>query len=86
MVVGTVHCPSQASSAEQLFKLTNIVLDEAQLQPSLMLHYQDVFEQKYIRKVQIITRLKSAISENSADLLLYYQPKLHIKSLKVNAV
>lgn len=86
MVLGTVHCPSQANSAEQLFKLTNIVLDEAQLQASFMLHYQDIFEQKYIRRVQIITRLKSALTENSADLFLYYQPKLHLKTQKVNAV
>jgi diguanylate cyclase (GGDEF)-like protein len=86
VVIGIVHCPSQAKSAEQLFKLINIVVDEAQLAPSLMLHYQDVFEQKYIRRVQIITRLKTALSEKSSDLFLYYQPKLHIKSQKVNAV
>ena len=86
MVIGTVHCPSQANSAEHLFKLTNIVLDEAQLVPSLMLHYKEAFEQKYLRRVQIITKLKTAISENSADLFLYYQPKLHIESQTVNAV
>lgn len=86
MALGTVHCPSQAKSAEQLYKLTNIVLDEAQLEPSLMLHYQDVFEQKYVRRVQIITRLKNALSENSPNLFLYYQPKLHIASQRVKAV
>jgi diguanylate cyclase (GGDEF)-like protein len=86
MVLGTVHCPSQAASAEQLYKLSNIVLDEAQLQPNLMLHYQDVFEQKYIRRVQIITRLKTALNENSPNLFLYYQPKFHIASQKFNAV
>jgi diguanylate cyclase (GGDEF)-like protein len=85
VVIGTVHCPSQADSAEQLYRLTNIVLDEAQLQPSLMLHYQDIFEQKYIRRVNIITRLKTALSENSPNLFLYYQPKLHIESQTVNA-
>lgn len=86
MIIGTVHCPSQAHSAEQLFKLTNIVLDEAKLKPLQMLHYQDEFEQKYVRRLLIITKLKKALAENSSDLFLYYQPKLHLESEKIRSV
>jgi len=86
VALGTVHCPSQANSAEQLLKLTNIVLDEAKLQPLHMLHYQEEFEQKYIRRVLIITKLRKALTEGTNDLFLYYQPKLHIESEQVNAV
>lgn len=86
VTLGTVECPDQADSAEQLLKLTNIVLDEAKLQPSRMLHYQEEFEQKYIRRLLIITKLKKALTENSSDLFLYYQPKLHLESERVKSV
>jgi diguanylate cyclase (GGDEF)-like protein len=86
VTLGTVECPDQADSAEQLLKLTNIVLDEAKLQPSRMLHYQEEFEQKYIRRLLIITKLKQALTENSSDLFLYYQPKLHLESERVKSV
>jgi diguanylate cyclase (GGDEF)-like protein len=86
VTLGTVQCPNQADSAEQLLKLTNIVLDEAKLQPSRMLHYQEEFEQKYIRRLLIITKLKQALTENSSDLFLYYQPKLHLESEQVKSV
>lgn len=86
VTLGTVLCPSQADSAEQLLKLTNIVLDEAKLHPLHMLHYQEEFEQKYIRRLLIITKLKQALTENSSDLFLYYQPKLHLESEQVKSV
>lgn len=86
VTLGTVQCPSQADSAEQLLKLTNIVLDEAKLHPLHMLHYQEEFEQKYIRRLLIITKLKQALTENSSDLFLYYQPKLHLESEQVKSV
>ncbi len=85
VAMGIVNCPSQASSAELLFKRTNIVLDEAQLQTSLMLEYAPELEQKYVRRVQIMSRLKRALMSNSSDLALYYQPKLHLSSQRVNA-
>ena len=86
VTLGTVLCPSQADSAEQLLKLTNIVLDEAKLHPLRMLPYQEEFEQKYVRRLLIITKLKQALTENSSDLFLYYQPKLHLESEQVKSV
>lgn len=81
-----IQCPEQADNAEAVFKRLNIVLDEAQLQSSRMLSYEDKFEHKYIRRLKIITQLKKALLCNSPDLSLHYQPKLHLASQHVNSV
>lgn len=86
LAMGEVHYPKQAHSAEQLFKRTNIVLDEAKQYSHQVLQYQEIFEQKYIRRVQIISKLKRAILDDSQSLSLHYQPKLHIPTQQINAV
>lgn len=85
LAIGTIACPTHASSAEHLFRLSNIVIDEALLDTTGIVDYQDQFEQKYIRRVQIISRLKQALENNSDHLALHYQPKLHLESQTVRS-
>ena len=82
----SILCPQQAENAELVFKRLNISLDEAQLSPTRLLAFEEKFEDKYVRRLKIITQLKMALASNSDDLSLNYQAKLHLSSQQVNSV
>ncbi|MGB3725441.1 MAG: EAL domain-containing protein [Glaciecola sp.] len=86
LALASIACPQQASNAESVFKRLNIVIDESQLVNSRRLLFDDKFEHKYARRLKIITQLKKALQCNSSDLSLNYQPKLSVKTQRVNAV
>ncbi len=84
--VGYVCCPDQANNALELLKRINIVLDQAKLSPSRLMHYSHELEEKYERRLQIFTKLKKAIISDSDNLSMVYQPKLHIREQRVSSV
>lgn len=86
LALASISCPSQADNAETVFKRLNIVLDEAQVDLHRILCFEDKYEHKYARRLKIIARLKKALSSNSPDLSLHYQPKLDLGSQQVHAV
>jgi predicted signal transduction protein with EAL and GGDEF domain len=80
VVIGLVECPKHATTAEELFRRMNIVLDEAKKSCDLILYYDESFEQRYLRRLSIITELKKTLSDHPEELSLYYQPKLNLVS------
>jgi len=60
-------------------------LDQAKQSTNKILVFKAEYEEKYSRKIQIITKLKQALNEDSSDLALFYQPKLHLNSQKINS-
>ena len=53
-----LDCPSNAESAEDLFRKINIVTDEANRSGNWLVQYNDDLEKHYLRRLAIITELK----------------------------
>ena len=85
VAIGLIDCPQHATTAEELFRRMNIVLDEAQITRQLILSYDEKLEQRYQRRLSIITELKQALSDRPEELRLFYQPKLSLVSGKVES-
>lgn len=83
VAIGLLFCPEDASIAEELFRRMNIVLDEAQIKRQFILRYDGTLEQKYLRRLSIITELKQTLAHKPHELNLFYQPKLNLASGKV---
>ena len=86
VVLGSLHCPTDASSPEELFRRLNIVLDESQLSPKLILNYSQQLEERYLRRLSIITELKHTLKYEHQELSLFYQPKLDLRTSTVHSV
>ncbi|WP_101758085.1 EAL domain-containing protein [Oceanicoccus sp. KOV_DT_Chl] len=85
VVMGLLYCPSDAGSAEELFRRMNIVLDESQATKQLTLNYSQQLEERYLRRLSIITELKNTLKSAQHELNLYYQPKLNLTTGKVTS-
>ncbi|MEW6983166.1 EAL domain-containing protein [Colwelliaceae bacterium 6471] len=83
LALGILSCPTDASSAEVLFKRMNIVLDESQLTKSMVLEYHPLLEERYVRKLAVVTELKQVLATENDELALFYQPKLTIADNKI---
>lgn len=86
IAIGVIDCPSNASTAQILFKRMNIVLDEAQITRKLLLSFDPAIEQRYLRRLAIIVELKKVLVEQQQELSLAYQPKLNIGANKIKSV
>nr|WP_268820382.1 EAL domain-containing protein [Paraglaciecola sp. G1-23] len=86
VAMGLLYCPEDAKDAEQLFRRMNIVLDEAQISRQFILRYDFALEDKYLRRLSIITELKNTLTHAQHELNLFYQPKLNLKTGKVESV
>lgn len=86
VAMGLIHCPKDANTAEEVFKLMNIVLDEAQVTRQFVLTFTSHLEERYSRRLSIITELKNTLEHNTDELSLNYQPKLDLEMGKVTHV
>ncbi|MBF7074868.1 EAL domain-containing protein [Glaciecola sp. MH2013] len=86
VAMGIINCPSDTHSPSELFRKMNIVIDEAQISRQFILPFSNELEEKYTRRLAIITELKKALAEDSDELALFYQPKLSLHSNKVETV
>ena len=84
VAMGIINCPSDTHSPSELFRKMNIVIDEAQVTRQFILPYSTELEEKYSRRLTIITELKQALNADSKALNLFYQPKLSLKTNRVN--
>jgi diguanylate cyclase (GGDEF)-like protein len=81
--IGIINCPSDTNTAEDLYRRMNIVIDEAQLKNSLIAEFSHDFEDVYLRRLTIIENLKSALTNDSSDLSLAYQPQIGLEQHSV---
>jgi diguanylate cyclase (GGDEF)-like protein len=84
VAMGIINCPSDTHSPSELFRKMNIVIDEAQVTRQFILPYSTELEEKYSRRLTIITELKQALNADSKALNLFYQPKLSLKTNRVD--
>jgi diguanylate cyclase (GGDEF)-like protein len=86
VAMGLISCPKDANNAEQVFKRLNIVLDEAQITRKFILPFNAELEERYSRRLSIITELKNTLLHATDELNLHYQPKLDLAIGKVTHV
>jgi diguanylate cyclase (GGDEF)-like protein len=79
VAIGLINCPNDANNAEEVFKRMNIVLDEAQITRQFVLPFTSELEERYSRRLFIITELKNTLEHARDELSLHYQPKLGLK-------
>jgi diguanylate cyclase (GGDEF)-like protein len=86
VAMGLIYCPKDATTPEEVFKRLNIVLDEAQITRQFVLPFNSELEERYSRRLSIITELKNTLEHAREELSLNYQPKLDLKNGKVTHV
>ena len=86
VAMALIDCPKDANNTEEVFKRLNIVLDEAQITSGLVLNFNSKLEERYTRRLSIITELKNTLERTGDELSLNYQPKLDLKKGRVSHV
>ncbi|GGF72829.1 bifunctional diguanylate cyclase/phosphodiesterase [Alteromonas lipolytica] len=86
LVFTVVNCPVDANNAQDLFRRMNILLDEAELSSNWLLRFSADIEQRYLRRLSIITELKVVLQSDQDELSLVYQPKISLKTRQVNGL
>ena len=86
LVFTVVNCPADADNAQDLFRRMNILLDEAEMGANWLLQFSSEIEQRYLRRLSIITELKEVLQSEQDELSLVYQPKISLKTRQVNGL
>lgn len=86
VILVTLSYPNDAESTETLFRRVNIAFDHADKTEQSLLHFNADYEQRYLRRLDIIRHLKLALSDINSELSMVYQPKLNIANSKITKV
>ena len=86
LVFTVVNCPADADNAQDLFRRMNILLDEAEMCANWLLQFSSEIEQRYLRRLSIITELKEVLQSEQDELSLVYQPKISLNTRQVNGL
>lgn len=86
LVFGLLNCPDDGDELALFFKRLNIVMDEAKLSDDNILTFKPSYEEKYTRRLTIVTELKRALSKEVNEFSLFYQPKLSLSENSVTNV
>ncbi len=79
-VLAMINVESENDDIEGVFRKLNIVLDDAKKTNDSLVFYDSEQEKLYLRRLDIITELKKALSTHQDELFLVYQPKLNLAS------
>ncbi|MCU7554318.1 EAL domain-containing protein [Alteromonas sp. ASW11-19] len=79
----TIDCPADANSAEELFRKINIVTDEQTQSGHWLMRYDQELENRYLRRLSIITELKHCLQSEQSELSMVYQPKVALRERQV---
>tara|TARA_R110001592_G_scaffold238227_2_gene497754 strand:+ start:45771 stop:48146 length:2376 start_codon:yes stop_codon:yes gene_type:complete len=93
LAIGHLVLPRDASTVEYLFRNLSIVVQKAEDEPALYQCYQEGMEQEYLKRLAILRELEVALEQGNqaglkgaCELDMFYQPKLHLATNKVNKV
>ena len=86
LVFTIVNCPQDATNTQDLFRRMNILLDEAEHNGHWLLSFTAEVEQRYLRRLNIITELKEVLQSEQSELSMVYQPKVDLKSGQVSGL
>ncbi|MDT0595939.1 bifunctional diguanylate cyclase/phosphodiesterase [Glaciecola petra] len=84
VALGIIDGPLDTANAEDLFRRMSIIIDEAQETLPMIVSFNNALEDKYLRNLKIVNKLKQALIGNSKHLSLHYQPKLNLQDNQVD--
>ncbi|MFW1676529.1 putative bifunctional diguanylate cyclase/phosphodiesterase [Pontibacter sp. JAM-7] len=82
--IGVVEFPADVEDAHGLMRRLDIAMDSARYAHNGIHFYQAGQEQDYVRRLKIVEDLRSSMRDKGRGLQMYYQPKLHLKTGRVN--
>ncbi len=86
IVISVLATDNQPNTAEDILRKLNIILDQAKNSSETILYYEPEREQKYLRRLAILTELKRTLTSKEEELFLVYQPKVNLATGKVQGV
>lgn len=81
-----LDCPTYAKDSAELFKRLSIGMDEAKGARQQWVIFDLEIEKKYTRRLSIASHLRRNLASEGEHFSLFYQPKLNLKSQKVESV
>ncbi|ABC28286.1 predicted signal transduction protein containing a membrane domain, an EAL and a GGDEF domain [Hahella chejuensis KCTC 2396] len=82
--IGVAQYPEHAAAAEELLRRASIALDKARSERCALRFYESGEDEAHLRRLQLLQDLKLAIAEDDGQLCMYYQPKMHLASGRVD--
>ena len=82
--MGTATAPKDATEAGMLMQCADIALHHAKSQRQAVIHYDSQFNTFSLRRLKLMTELKSALT--NGEIRLYYQPKICTQTRDVKGV
>ncbi len=79
-----VYQGNEYKNSETILRKLNIILEQARTSTTSVSFYEPEREQRYLRRLAVLTALKRTLASNMDDLFLVYQPKLDLTTGKVN--
>ncbi|ODB37242.1 diguanylate phosphodiesterase [Pseudoalteromonas sp. BMB] len=84
--IGVVHYPKQAHTPEDVVRRALIAVDTAAHDGHDVYYYQSGEDEAHLERLQIIDELKHAIANDDGQLFMTYQPKLNMKTNRIDKV
>ena len=83
---GIVQYPGQGVKADDLMRRVLIAVDAATTSQQSLHYYQNGEDEAHLDRLIMLDELKQAIDDDNGQLFMTYQPKLNIKSQKIDKV
>ncbi|WP_395340688.1 putative bifunctional diguanylate cyclase/phosphodiesterase [Ningiella sp. W23] len=78
IAIGYLSCPKDALDAEGLFRRLSILFDESSQNTGRILAFDSSQEERYLRRLAIMNKLKQSLDNHGEYLSLVYQPKISL--------
>lgn len=86
VVLTELDCPSHATSTSEVFRKINILGNEVRQNQTWLLSYRDDIEDKYLRRLNVVSELRTSLKQNRHEFSLVYQPKLDLNINMIKGV
>ncbi|MEL0640126.1 EAL domain-containing protein [Pseudoalteromonas aliena] len=83
---GIVQYPMQGMASDDLMRRVLIAVESATNAQESIHYYKSGEEEAHLERLIMLDELKQAITENDGQLFMTYQPKLHMKTQKIDKV
>ncbi len=81
--VGVSEYPAQAAEAEILLRRAVIAMDSARAEKVAIRYYQQGEDEAHLKRIQLMDELREALINDNGQLFMVYQPKLNLRSCKI---
>ena len=84
--IGITTYPNDSNDPQALFQRTMLALDNAKKENTTVRFYQEGEEEARLEHLKIVESLKEALASDDGQLYMNYQPKLNLKTNKIDKV